>query len=126
MFRSTLRPHLLLEQAQNPVRLIAVVIGNMVFNILSNVCFKYSANSTTVPQFLVWQVVGNLAGFITVITLTWLLKFVPLHVAFPVTTGLAIIGVHIIGSIFFFKEPVSNLQWLGTLVIILGIFLITG
>jgi multidrug transporter EmrE-like cation transporter len=105
---------------------VAIVIGNMAFNILSNVCFKYSTISTTLSRFLSWQVVGNLAGFVTVITLTWLLRFIPLHVAFPLTTGLAVIGVNIIGSMIFFKEPISITHWLGTLLIILGIILVTS
>jgi multidrug transporter EmrE-like cation transporter len=126
MFKNTFQTPLPLAKVQNPLLLVGIVAGNMAFNILANVCFKYSTTSANVPQFVAWQVVGNLAGFITVITLTWLLKYIPLHVAFPLTTGLAVIGVYVIGRMLFFKEPISNTQWLGTLVIIVGIVLISG
>lgn len=125
MFQHAFRPPFALSQIPNPALPVALVIGNMAFNILANVCFKYSTTSSSVPQFVGWQVIGNLAGFVTVITLTWLLKFTPLHVAFPLTTGLAVIGVHVIGSMLFFKEPVSSTQWLGTLFIIFGIVLVS-
>ena len=125
MFHQVFKPGLLSVRASNPTLIISLVIANMVFNIFSNVCFKYSIAAFNMRQFVAWQVVGNLAGFLTVITLTWMLKFVPLHVAFPLTTGLAVIGVHIIGSMLIFKEPVSNAQWLGTLAIIAGIILVT-
>ena len=126
MFRRAFQAPLPLEKVQNPLILVGIVACNMVFNILANVFFKYSTTSASVPTFVAWQVVGNLAGFVTVITLTWLLKYIPLNVAFPLTTGLAVIGVYIFGSMLFFKEPISSTQLLGTLVIIIGIVLITG
>jgi len=126
MFNHTFRFPLRIEQVQNPTLLLALVISNMAFNILANVCFKYSTISSNLPRFLTWQVIGNLAGFATVITLTWLLRFIPLHVAFPMTTGLAVIGVYVIGSMIFFKEPVSILQLLGTVLIVVGIILVTS
>jgi multidrug transporter EmrE-like cation transporter len=103
-----------------------LVISNLVFNVLANASFKYSASSRDWQHFLAWQVVGNLAGFVTVITLTWMLRYIPLHIAFPVTTGLAVIGVQIASARFLFGEPVSSAQWLGTLLIVAGIILIGG
>jgi multidrug transporter EmrE-like cation transporter len=105
---------------------LALVIANTLFNILANASFKFSAGSTTVFQFIAWQVIGNLAGFITVITLTGMLKSVPLSVAFPLTSGLAVIGVQVLGAIFLFHEPISLEKWVGTLLIIFGIFFISG
>ncbi len=104
----------------------SLVISNLFFNVLANASFKYSAASRDWQHFLGWQIVGNLAGFITVITLTWLLRYIPLHVAFPITTGLAVIGVQIASARLLFGEPVSTAQWLGTLLIVGGIMLIGG
>jgi multidrug transporter EmrE-like cation transporter len=56
--------------------------------------------------------------------LTWLLKFLPLHVAQPMVQGLAIIGVQIVAAKFFFREAISPTQWLGMAVIVAGILLI--
>ena len=67
--------------------------ANLLFNVVANASFKVSATSPNWRSFVTWQVIGNLAGFVTVLTLTGLLRFIPLHVAYPVTVGLAVIGV---------------------------------
>ena len=104
-----------------------VLIGsNLLFNIVANVSFKLSAFSPGWRSFLGWQIVGNLAGFITVLTLTALLRFMPLHVAYPVTTGLAVLGVQVAAAGLIFHEPVSSTQWLGVLLIIVGVVLVSG
>ncbi len=103
---------------------MGLLVFNLFFNVLANASFKIAAFSTTWRGFLAWQVIGNLAGFITVLTLTGLLRHMPLGVAFPVTTGLSIIGVQIMAARFYFHEPVSAVQWLGTLLIAMGIFLV--
>ena len=103
-----------------------LVLCNMAFNIIANSSFKYSAVSSNWNAFLAWQVLGNIAGFITVLTLTGLLRSIPLHIAYPLTAGLSIIGVQIIGAKLLFNETLSPAKWLGTLLIILGIALISG
>jgi len=108
--------------AATPVVLIG---GNLLFNVVANVSFKLSAFSPGWRGFLGWQIVGNLAGFITVLTLTGLLRFMPLHIAYPVTTGLAILGVQVAAAGLIFHEPVSRTQWLGTLLIVAGISLVS-
>lgn len=97
---------------------------NLIFNILGNASFKLSTLAGNWKGLVGWQVVGNLAGFITVLTLTGLLKYLPLHVAQPMVQGLAIIGVQIIAARLFFHESISPTQWIGMIVIIGGIFLI--
>ncbi len=106
--------------------LTALLLSNMLFNVLANASFKYSASSMSVGAFIAWQVIGNLAGFVTVITLTGLLKSVPLSTAFPITSGLAVIGVQVIGAYFLFHEPIPLSRWIGTILIIIGITLISG
>jgi len=51
---------------------------------------------------------------------------VPLHVGYPITVGLAVLGVQIVGARVIFHEPIVPAQWLGTLLIVLGIMLIGG
>lgn len=107
--------------------LAAILLGtNMIFNVLANTSFKVSATSLTWHGFLSWQVIGNLAGFATVLTLTGLLRHYPLHVAYPVTAGLAVIGVQVLGARLIFHEPISSLQWLGSGLVVIGIWLIGG
>lgn len=108
------------------VATIALGTANMLFNVVANASFKISASSSNWRGFLFWQVVGNLAGFVTVLTLTALLRHVPLHVAFPVTTGVAVLGVQIIAAKLLFHEPITATQWLGTTLVVAGIALIGG
>jgi multidrug transporter EmrE-like cation transporter len=83
-----------------------------------------AALTSTWRGFLAWQVVGNLAGFITVLTLTGMLRFIPLGVAFTVTTGLAVLGVQVAASGAVFHERITSGQWLGTLLVVAGIILV--
>ncbi len=101
-----------------------LVVINLLFNIVANAGFRLSAFSGSWNRFLVWQIVGNVAGLITVLTLTALLRYMPLGVAFSLTTGLAIIGVQLIAAVWLFHEPMSLRQWFGTLTIVAGIWLV--
>ena|ERR1700690_299505 len=101
-----------------------LIVVNLGFNVLANAAFRVSAMSDSWRGLITWQVVGNIAGFITVITLTWTLKYMPLSVAFPLTTGLSVLGVQMVAASWIFNESVSERQWLGTLAIVLGIWLI--
>ena len=105
--------------------LLALVGVNTLFNIIANAAFKVSAFSPNWRGFLIWQVVGNIAGLITVLTLTALLRLIPLHVAFTVTTGLAVLGVQIAAASVLFHEPVSRMQWMGAMLVVLGIALVS-
>jgi multidrug transporter EmrE-like cation transporter len=126
MFRPPFRPNAQAQPANSVIVPIVLIGGNLIFNIVANASFKLSAASPTWRGFLTWQIFGNLAGLITVITLTWLLRYMPLHLAFPITTGLTVIGVQTIAAGWFFQEPISFAQWLGTLLVIFGIVLLSG
>lgn len=125
MFRlsDTHTPAWIGQSASTPLVLIA---ANLFFNVVANVSFKLSAFNPAWRGFLAWQVVGNLAGLVTVLTLTALLRFLPLHVAYPVTTGLAILGVQVAAGGLIFHEAISFNQWVGVGLIILGIGLVGG
>ncbi len=99
---------------------------NVAFSIVANAAFRVSARSATWSEVVGWQVVGNLAGFVTVVSLTGLLRYVPLAIAFPVTTGMSILGVQVVAARWLFHEPVGTWQWLGALLIGLGVFLVQG
>jgi multidrug transporter EmrE-like cation transporter len=106
--------------------ILVLILANLLFNIIANASFKVSAGSPNFRSFLIWQIVGNSAGLVTVLTLTWLLRYVPLHVAFPVTTGLAVIGVQMAAGGLIFGEVISLQDWLGALLVVMGIVLISG
>jgi|YNPNPStandDraft_1061719.scaffolds.fasta_scaffold07564_2 multidrug transporter EmrE-like cation transporter len=104
---------------------VSLIGTNLLFNIIANGSFKASASSSNWRGFLAWQVAGNLAGLVTVLTLTGLLRYIPLHVAYPVTTGLSVVGVQVVAARWVFHEPIAPAQWLGTLLITAGILLFT-
>lgn len=105
---------------------LALIGGNLFFSVVANAGFKVSADSRTWRGFLLWQVVGNMAGLITVLTLTGLLRHLSLHVAFPLTTGLSVIGVQVVAAWWLFHETITPAQWVGTLLIVIGISLVGG
>ncbi len=106
------------------ILVFALFSGNLFFNIIANSSFKASAASSTWQNFLAWQILGNLAGLITVLTLTGLLHYFPLHVVFPLTTGMAVIGVQVVAARLLFNETITSPQWLGTILIVIGIVMI--
>jgi len=75
--------------------------------------------------FLRWQIVGNFAGFLTVLSLTGLLKFISLRDANAITVGLSFILVQVVGAHLIFHEPVDTLAWVGSALIVVGIALVS-
>jgi multidrug transporter EmrE-like cation transporter len=124
MFRTRFWIDALLRSRSSHTIILALGSANLLFNIVANASFKVSAFSPNWRGFLTWQVVGNLAGFITVLTLTGLLRYIPLHVAYTVTTGLAVLGVEIVAASVLFRETITPGQWLGAVLVVIGIVLI--
>src|SRR5512137_2105795 len=126
MTRIPLRSSLPVSLPANAIILIVLVTTNVLFQVIGNSGFKLSATSANARGFWTWQVVGNLAGLASVITITLLLRFLPLSVVFPVTTGLTVIGIQVFAAGFLFRESILPVQWLGTLLVVVGIALIGG
>src|SRR3972149_1401622 len=91
---------------------LALLLGTLAVYIVPHASFKMAALTSTWRGFLAWQVAGNLAGFITVLTLTGLLRFIPRGIAFTATTGLAVLGVQVAASGAVFHERLTSGQWL--------------
>jgi undecaprenyl phosphate-alpha-L-ara4N flippase subunit ArnE len=126
MTRIPLRFSLPVSLPANAIILIVLLASNVLFQVIGNSGFKLSATSGDARGFWTWQVVGNLAGLASVITITVMLRFLPLSVVFPVTTGLTVIGIQVVAAGFLFRESISPVQWLGTLLVVVGIALIGG
>jgi multidrug transporter EmrE-like cation transporter len=116
----------LLPQAHRVELITAAILTHLGFNVLAGIAFRYAALSTTWLTFLLWQIIGNLAGFVTVLALTVLLRFVPLSLAYPITTGLSVIGVHVIAARLVLHETLPSQVWIGTALIVTGILLVGG
>ena len=60
---------------------------------------KMSADAATTWLFIAMQVAGNLAGFVGVLAYTGLLRTLPLQIAFPLSRGMAVLGVQVIAAV---------------------------
>ena len=107
------------------VIIAALIIVNLVSFLVRSVAFKWSAMSEHAGGFLRWQIVGNVAGFLTVLSLTGLLKFISLRDANAITVGLSFILVQVVGAHLIFHEPVDTLAWGGSALIVAGIALVS-
>ena len=105
--------------------IVGLTLSNLVFTVVSNIGFKLSADSTGWQPFLWWQLVGNIAGFLSVITFTVLLRLISLHVAWAITAGFGFALVEVIGARLFFHEAITNWQWFGVALITSGIFIVS-
>lgn len=107
------------------VLILALIIINLLCILFSQVSFKWSAMSSDWKGILRWQIIGNVLGFISVLSLTGLLKFIPLHHATAISMGLSFVLVQVVGAHLIFHETVSRLSWTGAGLIAAGIVLVS-
>ncbi len=105
--------------------IVGLTLANLIFTVISNIGFKLSADSSGWQAFLWWQVVGNLAGFLSVIAFTILLRLISLHVAFAITAGFGFALVQVLGARLVFHEAITNWQWFGVALITSGIIIVS-
>jgi multidrug transporter EmrE-like cation transporter len=101
------------------------VLGHTVMNVFSNIFYKKSADVKGIARFGLWQIVAGTFSFIGVLSYTFSLKYLPVSVAFPVTQGLAVVGVTIIGAWLVYKEKIQRIQWLAMALITIGILFVS-
>ncbi len=105
------------------MRTFLFLAANLGANTGAHICLKLSAGKRGLKSFLLWQVLGNLGGFLGVLAYTALLRGLSLHVAYPLTEGLTAIGVQVVGGVIVFRERISPVAWAGTGLILAGIVL---
>jgi multidrug transporter EmrE-like cation transporter len=91
---------------------------------LANTLLAFSAHAGEVWPFIFLQIAGNLAGFIGILAYTGLLRTLPLHVAFPLSRGAAVIGVQLIASFIIFHESFKPTEIAGTVAVVAGVVLV--
>ena len=106
------------------LRIVLLILGAVAFNVLASAGFKLAANSADWRGVLRWQVPANIAGFVGVLILSVLLRFVPLNVGYAVVQGLTVIGVQVLLARLLFHENIHPMQWLGSGLVVAGIVLI--
>jgi len=90
----------------------------------ANVLLNLSAHAATTRLFLLFQAAGNLAGLGGVLAYTWLMRRMPLHVAFPLTRGVGVLGVQLVGALLVFHESFTLKEAAGAAVVAAGIILV--
>jgi multidrug transporter EmrE-like cation transporter len=106
------------------MRTMLLLLADVCANTGAHISLKLSGARKGVKLFLLWQVVGKLAGFVGVLAYTALMRGgIPLHVAYPLTEGLTAIGVQLVGGMVVFREKISPAAWVGTGLILSGIVL---
>jgi len=102
-----------------------LILVNISFTVVSNVGLEWSAASNRLRGFLWWQVVGNVAGFLGVLAFTFLLRFIPLHLAYAFTAGLGFVAVQFFGAHLVCGEAITTSQWLGMALIAGGVVIVS-
>jgi multidrug transporter EmrE-like cation transporter len=105
-------------------RSVALLLCYLVFVTAANVFLKLSAGAGTVWYFLVMQIAGNLVGFVGILAYTGLLQTLPLHIAFPISRGLVVLGVQLAASLLFFHEVFRPTEAAGAALVAAGIILV--
>lgn len=108
------------------MRLLPVVfiLGHTLFNSFAQVCLKFAAAFEGAGQFVLWQLIGNTSAFVGTLSYTASMRWLPLHIAYPITQGLSLLVFTFFGSFLYFQETIRPLQWLGIVAIIAGIVII--
>lgn len=98
----------------------------IIFNILTNVGFKYAALAEKTPsKYWVIFAISLVFGFLNSICFTESLKTVPLNIASAVFFSVTVIGLCLM-SFFWFQEAINWKQTLGIFVIIAGVVLVNA
>ena len=101
------------------------ILGHTAMNVISNILYKRSAMVKGIARFGLWQIIAGTFSFVGVLSYTFALKYLPVSIAFPVTQGLAVVGVTIIGAKLVYKEKIQRIQWLAMVLITIGILLVS-
>jgi multidrug transporter EmrE-like cation transporter len=101
-----------------------LLAGYFLFVTAANALLKLSADASTAAPFLLFQAAGNVAGFVGVLAYTGLMRTLPLHVAFPLTQGFAVLGVQLLASLLIFREAFTPREAAGSILVAAGILLV--
>ena len=113
------------QRTLKPIVIVALALVNLGAVVLSQIGFKWAANSQDWRGFVSGQIIGNLAGFVGVLTLTLLMRYVPMHLATAISMGLGFVLVQVVAAHWLFHEPLQVGQWLGIALVAIGIIVIS-
>lgn len=94
------------------------------FITVGNIFLKMSAQAGGAWMFWVFQAAGNIAGLVGILVYTGLLRTFPLHVAFPLSRGMAVLGVQLVASLLVFHEVFRATEAAAVVLIAGGVILV--
>jgi multidrug transporter EmrE-like cation transporter len=102
----------------------ALLLCYLLFVTGSNILLKLSADARGTWAVVSMFAAGNLAGFVGVLAYTGLLRTLPLHVAFPLSRGLVVLGVQVGAALLFFRESFTLREAAAVVLVTAGIILV--
>jgi len=90
----------------------------------SQIGFKYASGAQNFKTTILWFLAAGVAGTISMVLYTILLRFVPLSVGYAVLFGLGFVLIQVVAAKLILKESISLVQWLGGAVMVAGILMI--
>lgn len=102
-----------------------LLYGSIIFNLLTNVSFKYSAlNDGVTSKKWGYLALGLVFGLINSVLFTEALKTIPMQVASAIFFSLTIVGLSL-AAYFWFGEQFTTRQFVGIAIIIAGVVLVS-
>jgi multidrug transporter EmrE-like cation transporter len=101
-------------------------------NVIANVAFKKAMEKEIGPDtrqvvlqycFEPWMWTGGFFAALLLLCYLYALKSIPLNIAYPVVTGLAMLGVAVSGALLF-QESLSLQRVFATLMILAGVLML--
>ncbi len=102
----------------------ALVLCYFLFVTASNVFLKLAADGRETATVVLTFAAGNAVGFVGVLAYTGLLRRLPLHIAFPLSRGLVVLGVQFLAALVFFHERFTLKEAGGVVLVTAGIILV--
>jgi multidrug transporter EmrE-like cation transporter len=101
-----------------------LLVSYLVFVTAANILLKLSAEARGTWPFITTFAAGNIVGFVGVLAYTGLLRTMPLHVAFPLSRGLVVLGVQLAASLLIFHESFRLTEAAGAVLVTAGILIV--
>jgi multidrug transporter EmrE-like cation transporter len=112
----------------NPTLKIFVTVGIAIVALAalaaSQIGFKYASGAQNFKITILWFLAAGVAGTISMVLYTILLRFVPLSIGYAVLFGLGFVLVQVVAAKLILKEQISVIQWFGGAVMVAGILMI--
>ncbi len=104
--------------------MVLMILLNQALNVGATTGFALSGYSQNLQRFVFWQIVGSIFGLGTQLSFAGLVRFSSLELANAIDIGLAFVSAQIFSAYLFFHIPFTAFQWLGTVLVFIGILLI--